>query len=83
MLKIATEQITFVKDIRNRFKTETMRLKSVQRLVELASPVNTIKRGFSIARLADGTLLRCVKQVKFKDTLVVELSDGKVTSTVD
>jgi exodeoxyribonuclease VII large subunit len=83
MLKIAADQITFVKDIRNRFKAEALRLKNVERLVELASPINTIKRGFSIARLADGTLLRSAKQVKLKDVLIVELFDGKVTSTVD
>lgn len=83
MLKIAADHVTVVKDIRNRFKMESVRLKNVERLVGLASPMNTMKRGFSIARLANGTLLRSVKQCKPKDTLVVELFDGKVTSTVD
>lgn len=83
ILKITSDQATLIKDIRNRFKSEELRMKNVERLVDLASPVNTIKRGFSIARLVNGTLLRSVKQAKLKDQIVVELSDGKVTGTVD
>ena len=82
LLKISAGQDVLAKDVRNRFKNETIRLKNFSRLVELASPIKTLQRGFSIVRLSDGTLLRSIKQAKINDEVNMELSDGKVQSVV-
>ncbi len=81
-LKISAAQTALTKDLLIRFKQETLRLENFYRLVKLASPDKTLRRGFSITRLADGTLVRSVTQANINDALVVELSDGKINSVV-
>lgn len=48
----------------------------------LLDPVNTMARGWSITRTADGSTLRSTDQVNAGDTLVTTLADGTITSTV-
>ncbi|MFM7745754.1 MAG: exodeoxyribonuclease VII large subunit [Actinomycetota bacterium] len=48
----------------------------------LLDPVNTMARGWSITRAADGSTLRSTKQVKEGETLVTTVADGTITSTV-
>ncbi len=81
-IKISTSYTMLAKDLGNRFKSEALRLKNVSRLVEMSSPIKTLKRGFSIARLADGRLVRSVKDVHKGHALFVELSDGKISSVI-
>ncbi len=82
LVKIISSGKVLLKDVRNLFKTQEERLKSRKRLIDLADPVHTLKRGFSIARMADGALLRSVRQVKPDDMIMVDLSDGKIKSVV-
>ncbi|WP_096084660.1 exodeoxyribonuclease VII large subunit [Agaribacterium haliotis] len=46
--------------------------------LDLVSPLATIKRGYSISRQADGSIVRSVQQVSAGDTLCVQLADGQV-----
>ncbi|MEY4159364.1 MAG: exodeoxyribonuclease large subunit [Actinomycetota bacterium] len=48
----------------------------------LLDPVNTMARGWSITRAADGSTMRSTKQAKEGDTLVTIVADGTITSTV-
>ncbi len=48
----------------------------------LLDPANTMARGWSITRTADGSTLRSTTQVGDGDTLVTTLVDGTITSTV-
>lgn len=48
----------------------------------LLDPVNTMARGWSITRAADGSTLRSTKQVREGETLVTTVADGTITSTV-
>lgn len=48
----------------------------------LLDPVNTMARGWSITRTADGSTLRSTKQAKEGETLVTTVADGTITSTV-
>lgn len=48
----------------------------------LLDPVNTMARGWSITRTADGRTLRTSDQANEGDTLVTTLADGTITSTV-
>ena len=81
-LKVSTQQGTLLKDIRTRFGAEQLRLKNFTRLVEIAKPVNTLKRGFSITRSSDGKLLRSVRQARSGEEIMTVLSDGTVKSSV-
>jgi exodeoxyribonuclease VII large subunit len=83
LVKVDAGQNALRKDLRVRFKAEEERLKNFSRLLELANPVNTLKRGFSITRLADGTLLRNIKQIKAGQTIVTDVADGQAQATVD
>ncbi len=76
-------QTALKKDILNYFKQESLRLTNFLRLIKVASPEKTLQRGFSISRLADGKLLRSVKQVQTNDQLTVEVFDGKINSVVN
>ncbi len=82
-LKNLANQTALKKDVLNYFKQESLRLTNFYRLIKLASPDKTLQRGFSISRLADGTLLRSVKQVQINDQLTVEVFDGKINSVVN
>ena len=65
-----------------RFNDENNRLKSHAKLVEVVHPKNTIKRGFTITRTADGKLVRDTKTVQPGEELRTTVSDGVVKSTV-
>jgi len=71
-----------LKTIRLRLENNRSRIKSLDKVIEVVSPVNTLKRGFTITRLKDGTILKSSTQVKEKENLVTEFADGKVTSLV-
>ena len=61
--------------------------KSHTRLAELTSqlralsPLRTLSRGYAIAQLADGTLLRSVTNAPAGTALTLTLEDGKITAT--
>ena len=83
LVKVEAGQDSLVKDLRVRFKAEDEKLKNFNRLLELASPLNTLKRGFSITRLSDGTLVRSTKQAKPGSKILTEVSDGQLKATVE
>lgn len=65
-----------------RFKSTRARIGSLDQLVEMASPLRALKRGFSITRLASGKLVRSSADVKRADELVTELNDSQIQSIV-
>lgn len=83
LVRIEAGRDALVKDLRVRFKAEDEKLKNFNRLLELASPLNTLKRGFSITRLSDGTLVRSTKQAKPGSKILTEVSDGQLKATVE
>lgn len=58
------------------------KLISYQKLIDFAHPVNTIKRGFSITRTKNGTILKSIRSVHSKEEVTTEVSDGLITSEV-
>jgi exodeoxyribonuclease VII large subunit len=46
------------------------------------SPLGTLNRGYSIAKTADGAVVRSVKQVKQGETVVVKVKDGEINTVV-
>jgi exodeoxyribonuclease VII large subunit len=70
------------KTIQLRLATGKTKIGHCQKLVELASPKNILKRGFSITRTADGRSLRSIAGASAGQTLSTELVDGKFESIV-
>ena len=59
------------------------RLAGITDNLRALDPARILARGWSITRLADGTLVRSVTDTAVGDTLVTHVTGGTVTSTVD
>ena len=59
------------------------RLAGITDNLRALDPARILARGWSITRLADGTLVRSVTDTATGDTLVTHVTGGTVTSTVD
>ena len=57
-------------------------LASLEARTRLLDPVNTMARGWSITRAADGSTIRSAAQAKPGDKLVTIVGDGTISSTV-
>jgi len=73
---------TICKAVKISFKNYDTQLGHFQRMIDLAKPQNTLKRGFSITRTAEGRLLRSIKNVHPSDKVTTQLSDGKLESQI-
>lgn len=62
---------------------ETQRLDSIVQLVAALSPEATLRRGFSLTRRADGSLVCNVEDLVVGETLVTSVANGSVTSCVE
>lgn len=58
-------------------------LKAYKRIIEIAHPVNTMKRGFSITRSKTGKAIRGVREVVSGNEIMTELADGSLASRVE
>ena len=59
-----------------------IKIKHYEKLVHMASPVETLKRGFSITRAQDGRLIRNMKDAKGAKNITTQLVDGLLESEV-
>jgi exodeoxyribonuclease VII large subunit len=59
------------------------RLAGITNNLRALDPARILARGWSITRLADGTLVRSMTDTAVGDTLVTHVTGGTVTSTVD
>ncbi len=57
-------------------------LKACKRIIEIAHPINTMKRGFSVTRTKDGRILRSVSQARVEQEITTEVMDGKFNSKI-
>jgi len=71
------------KTIQLRLQACAIKIGHHQKLIEMASPVNVLKRGFSITRAKDGKAVRSVKGVMKGQELHTELPDGLIKSIVE
>lgn len=58
-------------------------LKAYKRIIEIAHPVNTMKRGFSVTRTSTGKVVKSVKDVASREKITTELMDGSMDSRVE
>lgn len=87
IIKEASKNLTvqrqaLVKTIQLNLTNAATRINNYQKLIGLASPVNTLKRGFSITRGKNGAALKGVRQAKKGERVTTELADGTFTSEV-
>jgi exodeoxyribonuclease VII large subunit len=54
-----------------------------QKLIEMASPRNVLKRGFSVTRSKDGRAIRSADVVEPGQEILTELADGQIKSIVE
>jgi exodeoxyribonuclease VII large subunit len=65
-----------------RLQSSRTKISQYEKLVHMASPVNTLKRGFSITRSLEGCLIRSVKDVKGMRGITTQLADGVINSEI-
>jgi len=63
--------------------TRTRTLVEIESRVTLLDPVNLLRRGWSITRAADGTVVRSVDDVDASDIVTTRVADGTLTSRIE
>jgi exodeoxyribonuclease VII large subunit len=71
-----------VKTLRERLKDALTKIQHIERMIEIAHPINTIRRGFSITRTETGKILRSVAQLNEGTAIRTQLADGVLDSQV-
>lgn len=66
---------------KQRIKMESMHLDRLEDNVKMLSPVNTLKRGYSIT-IANGKAVTSINNIKLDDEVTTMLADGKIISNV-
>ena len=80
--RLATQSHRFTADMGQHRQEKRQCLTALTGKLELLSPTATLARGYSITRLADGTVVRTVKTVKASTTIRTLVSDGEFESLV-
>lgn len=73
--RMITAQSQFLSRQRQRFIENTVKLDAI-------SPLKVLSRGYSMASLPDGTVLRSIAQIEVKDTVSIRVSDGMIQASV-
>jgi len=79
---LALHQENLKKIIHLHLQNSRTKINQYHQLIQMASPVMTLKRGFSITRTKDGRLLRSVKDIKGVKAITTQLEDGILNSEV-
>ena len=65
-----------------RIKETRTALNAFQRIIDIADPRHTLRRGFSITRQADGRVLKSIEKAADKEMIVTQLFDGQLYSEI-
>jgi exodeoxyribonuclease VII large subunit len=79
--QVKETQIGLLRIIRLRMESDRQKLKAYSKLVDMASPINTMKRGFVIAR-TKGKILKSIKGINIKDEIELQVADGILNTEV-
>ena len=60
-----------------------LKLEGYEARLRLLDPINTMKRGWSITRGADGKVITDLKSVKPGEKITTEVVGGSIDSTID
>ncbi len=75
-------QDDLLRSIKLRLSNDRQKMAGFEKMIDIVSPVNTMKRGFSITRHKNGKVVRSVQDVRSKEELVTEMADGIIKSRV-
>ena len=79
-----TVQETRVKrGVRTLITNKHTQLQAYKRIIEIAHPINTMKRGFSITRNKTGKVIKGVREIAAGNEITTELADGSLQSRVE
>lgn len=73
---------TLAKSVKSRVHNDKSKLQGYQKIIDVASPVNTMKRGFSITRTGEGKLLKNTTGLHAEVKITTELAKGTIESQV-
>ncbi|MCQ2466233.1 MAG: exodeoxyribonuclease VII large subunit [Clostridia bacterium] len=66
-----------------KINSEQQVLDSIMTKLDLTSPLNVIRRGYSITYDSEGNIVSSGKDIKVNDKVVIQLNDSKITATVN
>ncbi|MGI1677275.1 MAG: exodeoxyribonuclease VII large subunit [Cellvibrionaceae bacterium] len=69
--------------VQQKIKNEKNNLGKMAEILQTVSPLNTLKRGYSVALDNDGTILKNTSNVAVGDSITTKLGDGELRCTVD
>lgn len=72
----------FLKSVKLRLNNDKLKLGSYKKMIDIAHPINTMKRGFSITRNKQGKIIRNIADVKLKEEISAEVADGLIYADV-
>ncbi|MBI3602588.1 MAG: exodeoxyribonuclease VII large subunit [Candidatus Omnitrophica bacterium] len=70
------------KIIHLRLQTSRTKIQTYQKLIDVADPKNTLKRGFSITRDLKGGVIKSITDVKKASSMKTQLADGTIISDI-
>ncbi len=70
------------KTVNGRLNQDQLKLKHYQKFIDIANPINTMKRGFSITRNRQGKVLKRIEDVNSLEEIQTQLTDGSLISQV-
>ena len=73
---------TLKKSLQLRLREARTKMDHLEKFILMSSPARTLQRGFSITRRADGALIRSAAGLNPGETIITEVVDGTITSTI-
>ena len=79
---VMDRQAQFLRTIPLNLNKALTKMNHYQKVIDIASPQNTLKRGFSITRDSQGRAVKSPKELKKQDHVSTQLADGSFESVV-
>jgi exodeoxyribonuclease VII large subunit len=80
---LLTQESILRRGLQTFFARERTQLKAYKRIIEIAHPMNTMKRGFSITRTKTGRVVKSIQDAASQEQITTELRDGTLDSRVE
>ena len=81
--RVDTLDIACQNAVKRRLNSSENRLHTLAQRLDALSPLATLKRGYSIARKTDGTVLTAAEQASVGDSIEVQLAEGHLACRVE
>ena len=82
MRRIDDVELRMIKQVERKQQDYRQRLLRFDGQLSALNPLAVLQRGYSVARDADGNIIKSVNDISAGESLVTEVADGKIESTV-